>query len=141
MYNFIRQYRLKKNIDNYCGWLKNNISIKKCSCNDWTAYTFPFLTKYNEHIKIYVNDKCENNILLTDDGKTLNDISLILNIADIIKLINPILLQHGLILESINNELQANCTRKNLSEKIHNFISAILEISNIVDIKKNIVSQ
>lgn len=58
----------------YIDWLKNNYRIK--NLDKFSQITTPFTNAIGDNINIYVDKIGEKNFLLSEDGETINNLSL-----------------------------------------------------------------
>ena len=132
---------IDKSIDDYYKWLREKTVISKDEQTGWTAITTPFIGLFNDNIEIYAKLE-KGKLMLSDDGMTLNNLELIgVPISRSNKRkewLNMILLNYGVILKQ--NELQIEGTEQNFSQKKHNLIAAICEVSDMAMIAKHNVS-
>jgi hypothetical protein len=116
---------MKEHIKNYIEWLKQKILITQIG--EWYEITSPFLDYHNDQIQIYA--KIDNdNIVLTDNGNTLNELELLGVSIDRNEKkrneFNVILKRFGIKHE--NGQLLAYANKNNFPEVMHCFIQAIL---------------
>jgi predicted RNA-binding protein Jag len=116
---------MKENINNYIEWLKQKILITQIG--EWYEITTPFMDYHNDQIQIYA--KIDNeNIVLTDNGNTLNELELLgVSIERSEKRrneFNVILNRFGVKHE--NEQLTTYADKKNFPEVMHRLIQAIL---------------
>lgn len=120
---------IHKQIDNYCRWLKDNTCIRKDVGTDWYAISTPFIGMFNDHIEIYVK-KEGDNIILSDDGETLRNLSLIgvdFNRSEKRKeMLDAVLRTHGVSLE--DRELVIKCYVQDFPFKKHALVTAIMNV-------------
>jgi predicted RNA-binding protein Jag len=121
---------MKEHINNYIEWLKQKILITQIG--EWYEITIPFLDYHNDQIQIYA--KIDNdNIVLTDNGNTLNELELLgVSIERSEKRrneFNVILNRFGVKHE--NDQLTAYADKKNFPEVMHRLIQAILFLNSM----------
>ena len=63
-------------INEYYGWLKSKTVIIPDLSTEWVAIQTPFIGLYNDVIEIYAQKK-GINIILSDNGETLNNLELV----------------------------------------------------------------
>jgi galactitol-specific phosphotransferase system IIB component len=120
-------------VDEYYDWLKER-TIIKTGINDWTVIDTPFFGLFNDSIVLYAKLSGEN-IVMSDDGQTFNNLSLagvdLLSAKSKkrISIAEEILLNYGI--ENSNGELNVIATDRDFKQKKHNFISAILALTEM----------
>lgn len=129
-------------IHDYYGWLRSNTVILPDHKTEWVAIQTPFIGLFNDAIEMYAKKK-GNNIILSDNGETFNNLELVgssLNRAGERRgIAERILLNYGIQLQG--NELITETSEQNFSQKKHNFLSAILELNDLYVLSKpNIAS-
>jgi len=132
---------LNELIDNYYRFLKEKTTVITETGTGWAVISTPFVGLFNDTLEIYVKKENEK-IILSDDGVTLRNLELVgSTVARSPKrkdLLNKILLTYGIQLQ--NDELIVEGTENNLSQKKHNFISAISEINDMYMLAKHTVA-
>lgn len=128
-------------INEYYGWLKSKTVIIPDLSTEWVAIQTPFIGLYNDVIEIYAQKKGDN-IILSDNGETLNNLELvgasISRTGERRMIAERILLNYGIQL--IGNELTTKTSEINFPQKKHNFLSAILELNDLYVLSKSTVS-
>ena len=128
-------------INEYYGWLKSKTVIIPDLSTEWVAIQTPFIGLYNDVIEIYAQKK-GINIILSDNGETLNNLELVgasvSRIGERRMIAERILLNYGIQL--IGNELTTTTSEVNFPQKKHNFLSAILELNDLYVLSKSTVS-
>ncbi len=132
---------IDSHIKEYYNWLSEKTIITKDERTGWSVITTPFLGLFNDNIEIYA--KLENGkIILSDDGLTLSNLELvgvsILRSPRRKEWIEMVLLNYGITLK--DNELQVIGDEKEFSQKKHNLICAISEISDMAMMAKHSVT-
>ena len=132
---------INNSIKDYYNWLNEKTFVTTDEQSGWNIISTPFFGLYNDSIEIYV--KLENGkIILSDDGLTLHNLELsgcnVLRSPKRKEWLDMVLLNYGIKLE--NNELQTIGNEKDFSQKKHNLICAISEISDIAITAKHTVS-
>lgn len=116
-------------IKSYIEWLRNGLSAE--CLDNICELTTPFLDSHNDHIQVYA-DKRNNIIILSDDGYTLADLRT--------SGVNPESSKRKLIIDSIingfgvqrdGNQLMVEASYKNLGQRMHSLIQAILSINDM----------
>ncbi len=120
----------KKLIDDYLKWLKDRTLLK--SIEDWIEITTPYIDRHNDYIQIYAKKDDFGNILLTDDGYTINDLELSgcnLDSPKRQELLKITLNGYGI--KPNNKILETTATFNNFALKKHNLIQSILAINDL----------
>ena len=125
-------------VDSYLDWLKAGLSVEPIgeSCE----LTTPFLDRHNDHLQIYAS---RNNgaIVLTDDGYTLSDLrtsGLDLNTPKRNQVIDEIVL--GLGVKRDGNQLVAEASERNLGQRLHSLVQAMLAVNDMFVMAKERVA-
>ena len=122
---------IHKHIDDYCRWLKDNTCIRKDVGTDWYAISTPFVGLFNDHIEIFAK-KEGNGIILSDDGDTLRNLSLIgVDFSRSEKrkeMLESVINTHGISIE--NDELIVRCTVQDFPFKKQALVTAIMNIGD-----------
>lgn len=122
-------------LTDYLNWLKRNYRIKHLESSD--QIVTPFVNAINDNINIYVDKVTNQEFLLSDDGETLNDLSL--NGIELtntrIKLIERILLGSGVDLKK--DELVTKGYNSQFSEKKHALLQTILRVNDLMMTRRN----
>ncbi len=71
MDNILNPTKLK---EQYIKWLEDEITLNKI--NEYWEITSPFLDRYNDYLQVYAKMDNDNEILLTDDAYTLNNLKM-----------------------------------------------------------------
>jgi hypothetical protein len=118
----------KSLIDSYIEWFKERISFEQLegSCE----ITTPFLDRHNDAIVIYL-ERNGDEILLTDDGYTLSDLSL--SGVDMTPNRQQILktMLNGFGVENVENELVVITSQDDFPRKKHNLVQTILAVNDM----------
>ena len=132
---------INKLIDEYYKWLKSRTDIFTSEETGWTQISTPFSGFFNDPIEIYAKKK-DRKILLSDDGMTSRNLHLsgvsILRSKKRKELFEKVLLNYGV--KFINNELLIETTEKDFSQKKHNLLSSIMEISDMYMLAEHTVA-
>ena len=116
-------------IDSYLAWLREGLSLAHLgqSCE----LTTPFLDRHNDHLQIYASTD-NGKIILSDDGYILSDLR-----ASGLEMITP---KRKAVLQSILNgfgvktdgkRLFVEASSRNLGQKIHSLIQAMISINDM----------
>lgn len=122
-------------LNNYYDWLKKKYVIKRHATSD--EIITPFLDNINDNISVYVDHLSDKQILLNDDGYTLNNLEMMgINLTDTRKrLLENICKQFNIkIIE--NSVLAINGTEQDFPVMKYNLTSAILRINDLLFTKK-----
>lgn len=119
----------KQLIDRYVTWLRQGFEFE--SGEGYTLISTPFLDPHNDELQIYV-EKQGDNLKLSDDGYTLNDLrdsGLEINTPKRDAHVRQILNGFGVRLEE--NELVVTATPRDFPQKKHNLIQAMLAVHDL----------
>ncbi|MDR0710807.1 MAG: DUF1828 domain-containing protein [Prevotellaceae bacterium] len=119
-------------VTEYYKWLRDSTLIAKNEQTGWYAIATPFLGLFNDNIEIYAKQH-NGRIVLSDDGQTLSNLKLagssITQSPKRKEWLDMVLLNYGITLSG--DELQTEGTEKDFSQKKHNLLCAISEISDM----------
>ena len=128
-------------IQQYYAWMKDNTIVHEDNGTGWCSVSTPFIGIFNDHIQVFIKKEGEK-ILLSDDGQTLDSLSLtgvdINRSARRKELVEMILRTYGVQLQG--KELIASASEKTFPRMKHAFISAICEISDLEIMAKHTVA-
>lgn len=124
-------------LSQYIDWLKNNYRIKNLDKS--SQITTPFTNAIGDNINIYVDKIGDKNFLLSDDGETINDLSLngIELTATRNQMIDRILIGSGV--KRVDDELNIQGIYTEFPEKKHSLLQAILRVNDLMMTKRNSV--
>ena len=129
---------MKELVNAYLEWLRKGLSMKEIS-DGWHEVVTPFLNHKNDMIEVYLKRAEDNQIIISDGGNTLNELTLsgidIERSGKRMMELNVILRSFG-ISRSENNELIVKSNQANFPEKKHNFIQAILSVDDLYVLSK-----
>jgi hypothetical protein len=119
----------QKLIDAYVEWLKQALSVEQTqgACE----LTTPFLDRHNDHLQIYAT-KRNGNIVLSDDGYILSDLRTSGLEVDTPKrkmVLHSVL--NGLGVRVENDQLQVEASPKNLGQRLHSLVQAMLAVNDM----------
>ncbi len=60
--------------EKYISWLEDEISVNKIG--EYLEVTSPFLDRYNDYLQVYAKLEDDNEILITDDSYTINNLKM-----------------------------------------------------------------
>lgn len=131
-----------KHIENYYNWLKSNTVTLEDSATEWTLISTPFHNNFNDHIELYAK-KIGNEIILSDDGETLSNLSLLgvefKNSNKRKHLFERILFNNN-VTKNEEDELIVKGDIKNFSKLKHNLLTTIIEVNDFNILTKSNVS-
>lgn len=116
-------------IDSYLEWLRHGLSVE--ALEDACELTTPFLDRHNDHLQIYAMRR-NGNIALSDDGYILSDLrtsGLELNTPKRKAVLDATLRGFGVRIE--NKQLVIEATPRNLGQKVHSLIQAMLAVNDM----------
>lgn len=124
---------IENKIMEYYSWLKDNTAIREDKGTGWFAISTPFVGLFNDCVEIFVKKKSDTEILLSDDGETLGNLSLcgvdIYRSAKRKNYLQRILNNYGVTME--NEEIVTVSNGADFAKKKHALISAIMSISDM----------
>ena len=117
-------------LDLYWEWLKENTTIR--STNGWIEITTPNLDRHNDYLQIYARNQ-NGLITLTDDGFVLDDLAMSgFQINSPTRQAHLEMTLNGFGVElTEDNRLEIKATRENFPERKHNFVQAMLAITDL----------
>ncbi len=116
-------------IESYVEWLRNGLSVD--SLENACELTTPFLDRHNDHLQIYAV-KNDGVIVLSDDGYILSDLrtsGLDINTPKRQAVIDTVLNGFGVRIEG--NKIVAEASIRNLGQKVHTLIQAMLAVNDM----------
>src|SRR5208282_6481877 len=119
----------QKLIDSYVDWLRQALSVEEVggACE----LTTPFLDRHNDHLQVYAI-RHNGNIVLSDDGYILSDLRTSGLEVDTPKrkmVLDSVL--NGLGVRVENNQLIVEASTKNLEQRLHSLVQAMLAVNDI----------
>jgi hypothetical protein len=118
-------------VDSYLSWIRATVSAERLG-DDVTELTTPFLDRHNDHLQVYAESKGSDLFLLTDDGYILAE----LKSSGVERrghrreeLLTRILSSYGVAIQ--DSELQATASRRDLGQRLHNLIQAMLSLDDM----------
>jgi hypothetical protein len=117
-------------IESYHSWLQSKLTCGQV--NGVFQMTTPFRDNHNDHIQIYVIPG-QDNLMLTDDGNTLNDLAMSgieISTKKRQEIFDTIIRSYGVILDS-DDSLTIHADNGNFPQKIHDLIQAILSVCDL----------
>ena len=123
-------------LDSYYDWLKKKYVIKKHPTSD--EIITPFLDNINDNISVYVDHLSNNQILLNDDGYTLNNLEMMgISLTDTRKVLMENICKQFNIKIIENNTLAIKGTEQDFPIMKYNLTSAILRINVLNYLQEN----
>jgi len=116
-------------VDQYRTWLKDKTALR--AVKDHVEITTPFLDRHNDLIQIYVRRE-NGGYLLTDDGRTINDLEMSgcsLNTRKRQDLLRLTLAGFGV--KDEQGELSVDTNEENFALCKHNLIQSILAVNDL----------
>lgn len=117
-------------LENYIKWLRTKYKINHLEKSD--QIVTPFTNNINDNINIYIDKLGNEEFILSDDGETLNDLSL--NGIELTsareKMLERILLGTPVYLDK--DELVTKGNNNDFPEKKHIFIQTILRVNDLL---------
>lgn len=124
---------IDESVHAYYNWLEEKTVIRKDEITGWSVISTPFTGLFNDSINIYAKKLSDGIIRLSDDGETIHNLELSgVNIGKSIKrkeILEAIKSNYGITIE--NNEICIDSKIEEFVQNKHNFISAIIEISDL----------
>ena len=124
---------IDEKINEYYQWLKDNTAIREDKGTGWFTVDSPFAGLFNDHIEIFVKKESETEILLSDDGETLCNLSLsgvdISRSSKRKEYLQKILNNYGVRLDG--DEIFVTSNGADFAKKKHALVSAIISASDM----------
>jgi len=119
----------QKLIDSYVDWLRQGLSVEEVggACE----LTTPFLDRHNDHLQVYATRR-NGNVVLSDDGYILSDLRTSGLEVDTPKrklVLDSVL--NGLGVRVENNQLLVEASAKNLGQRLHSLVQAMLAVNDM----------
>ncbi|MEK0420468.1 MAG: hypothetical protein RLZZ161_319 [Bacteroidota bacterium] len=128
-------------ISSYLQWIKDNTVVKTLEEGKACSISTPFLDRHNDHLDIYLF-KDNNQIKLTDNGDTINDLRMSgfeIN-TDKRKIILETTLNGFGVQMGRDDELFVDANLKNIGQKKHYLLQAILAVNDMFNLSQSMVS-
>lgn len=128
-------------ISSYLQWIKDNTVVKTLEEGKACSISTPFLDRHNDHLDIYLF-KDNNQIKLTDNGDTINDLRMSgfeINTDKRKKILQTTLNGFGVQMGR-DDELFVDANLKNIGQKKHYLLQAILAVNDMFNLSQSIVS-
>jgi hypothetical protein len=119
----------QKLINSYVDWLRHGLSVEEV--DGACELTTPFLDRHNDHLQVYATRQ-NGNIVLSDDGYILSDLR-----TSGLEVDTP---KRKMVLESVinglgvrveNNQLLIEASAKNLAQRLHSLVQAMLAVNDM----------
>ncbi len=120
---------IQKLLDDYLAWLRDKTVVRQI--DKWVEITTPYLDRHNDYIQIYAK-KQNGGFLLTDDGYTIDDLSLSgcklqsPKRQDLLKMT-----LNGFGVQSEDNALLVHASPDNFALRKHNLVQAIMAVNDM----------
>jgi hypothetical protein len=118
-------------LGSYSQWIRATAKSENLSAKV-TEITTPFVDRHNDNLQIYAEHRSPDVVLLTDDGYIVAE----LKSAGVEtrgtkrqELVSRILAGHGVNL--VGSELQVEAGTKNIGQRIHNLIQAMISLDDM----------
>ncbi|MDO5829447.1 MAG: DUF1828 domain-containing protein, partial [Methanocorpusculum sp.] len=115
----------------YSDWLFQNTTTREI--NDTIEITLPYLDRNNDCMQVYLKEREDGKLLLTDAGYTITDLQMAGFALDSER--RQTLLQETVdgfaITLTENNELQALTTKEDFPQKLNDLIQAMQETDDL----------
>nr|WP_238989564.1 DUF1828 domain-containing protein [Staphylococcus sp. MI 10-1553] len=131
---------IEQKMNEYFKWLKQNYKYKELE--DSTEISTPFINHLNDYIRIYLEVLPNNDIRLSDDSLTMNEIELAgidVHTKARSRLIPNVLNQFNLVL--VGEEIVALVKNDSFAQSKHNLIQGIIIICDLTFTTKSNVSR
>lgn len=132
---------LSEQVDSYYGWLRSKTHISAEGNDGWNLISTPFLGLFNDALEIYAK-KQGDNIILSDDGKTLRDLkSMGVSFSHKTrrKMLEKVLLNYGITEKE--DELIVQTQEAGFPQRKHDLLQAMLEIGDLHVLAKHTVAK
>lgn len=125
--------------EKYINWLENEISVK--NIGEYFEITSPFLDRYNDYLQIYAKLENNNEIFLTDDAYTINNLKM--SGIDINSLKRKQILENFLKKYRVQlngDALEIRAGMEDFPQKILFLLQAMLNVDDMFMLSQNKVS-
>jgi len=118
-------------VESYLKWVTTEISAQVLQ-DGVTQLTTPFVDRHNDHLQIYAEPRGPDLFLLTDDGYIVAELK-----SSAVEtrghrreeIFRQLLVDHGVVLQG--KELQTEASTKDLGQKVHNLVQAMLSLDDM----------
>lgn len=124
----------------YVDWLNEEIKLNKLN-NNYIEITSPLLDINNDYQQVYVNISNPNELCISDDGYTINNLYMLgidIKTGKRKELLNQILKKFGV--HFVNNEILVYCNSHDFAQKLFLLSQAMSKIEDMFMLSKNKVA-
>ena len=125
--------------EKYISWLEDEISVNKIG--EYLEVTSPFLDRYNDYLQVYAKIQNDNEIIITDDSYTINNLKMSgidFNSAKRKQLLNTFINKYRIDLK--DDELFVKTDIDDFPRKILFLMQAMLNIDDMFMLSQNKVA-
>lgn len=125
--------------EEYINWLEDEIKFEKI--DEYIEITSPFLDRYNDYLQIYAKIEKDNEIFLTDDSYTINNLKMSgidINSPKRKQLLNSFLNKYRVKLD--NDSLVIKAGIEDFPQKILFLMQAMLNVDDMFMLSQNKVA-
>lgn len=125
--------------EEYINWLEDEIKLEKI--DEYIEITSPFLDRYNDYLQIYAKIEKDNEIFLTDDSYTINNLKMSgidINSPKRKQLLNSFLNKYRVKLD--NDSLVIKAGIEDFPQKILFLVQAMLNVDDMFMLSQNKVA-
>lgn len=125
--------------EEYINWLEDEIKFEKI--DEYIEITSPFLDRYNDYLQIYAKIEKDNEIFLTDDSYTINNLKMSgidINSPKRKQLLNNFLNKYRVKLD--NDSLVIKAGIEDFPQKILFLMQAMLNVDDMFMLSQNKVA-
>ena len=127
-------------IELYLSWLKQKINYEEI--NGYYEITTPFVNHINDYIQFYLRRDEKDNIYMTDDGETLNNLEMAgVDISSPARKRELDSILNGFGVKLKGNELITIATPSTFPMRKHNFLQAIMAVDDLFIVSSPKVEQ
>lgn len=134
---------LEEKMDQYHRWVKSKTLTLPEEQDEWALISTPFMGLFNDTLEIYAKRDDDGQIILSDDGKSLNNLDLVgVSISRSTarrEMVENLLVGYGVTMQG--NEIVTKATDSNFPQKKHDLLQAMLELNNFYVLSKPTVSK
>jgi hypothetical protein len=126
----VKRAECQRLIDGYIEWLRSGLAAQQTDAGA-CELTTPFLDRHNDHLQVYAVNT-NGRIVLSDDGYVLSDLrtsGLEFSTPKRRLVLETIL--NGLGIKEKNNELSVETSAKDLPQRLHSLIQAMLAVNDM----------
>ena len=122
--------------EKYISWLEDEISVNKIG--EYIEVTSPFLDRYNDYLQVYAKIQNDNEIIITDDAYTINNLKMAgidLSSSKRKQLLNSFIAKYRINLK--DDELTIKTDIEDFPRKILFLMQAMLNIDDMFMLSQN----